>query len=83
METFFELAAVLDNKLKFPLTAVWLGLPVVITAVNQTYSSHSHGLKFDAQDESDPLPIEEITFKNLDPNSKDWLDFYNFFRETT
>ena len=79
MEAFFNLAEAMAEEMQFPLTAVWLNKSVTITAVDLTYSSHSHGLKMNALEEKTPLPIEELTFTNPDPTSADWLNFYTYF----
>ena len=81
MVAFFNLAEHMAKEIRFPLTADWLGKEVIITAVNLTYSSHSHGLKSDAEAITSPLPIEELIFIKPDPNSKEWLNFYRYFRE--
>ena len=80
-EAFFNLADLMAEKLTFPLTADWLGKEVLVTAVNLTYSSHSHGLKMNVADGDEPLPIEELTFTDPDKTSKTWLNFYNYWRE--
>ena len=81
MEAFFNLAALMAEKINFPLVGDWLGEEVTVTGVDQVYSSHSHGLKVTAVSHNDPLPIEEIQFHNLDKISARWLQFYTLWRD--
>jgi hypothetical protein len=80
-EAFFNLAYLLAEKLNFPLQADWLGKDVVVTAVNFTYSSHSHGLKVDVANSDEPLAIEELNFTDVDPISAKWIAFYHYWRK--
>lgn len=80
-EAFFNLAYVLAEKLSFPLQADWLGKDVEVTAVNLTYSSHSHGLKVNIANRNEPLPLEELSFIDADPVSAEWIAFYHYWRK--
>jgi hypothetical protein len=80
-EAFFNLAYLLAEKLSFPLQADWLGKDVVVTAVNLTYSSHSHGLKVDVTNSDEPLPLEELNFVDPDQLSARWIAFYHYWRK--
>jgi hypothetical protein len=82
-EAFFNLAYLLAKQLSFPLQANWLGKDVTVTAVNLTFSSHSHGLKVDVANSNEPLPFEELTFIDPDQISANWIAFYHFWREET
>jgi hypothetical protein len=82
-EAFFNLAYLLAEKLDFPLQANWLREDVVVTAVNLTYSSHSHGLRVDIVNRDELLPLEELSFIDADPTSAKWIAFYHYWRKET
>lgn len=82
-EAFFNLAYLMAEKLNFPLMADWLGESVLVTAVTNTYSSHSHSLKMDAAEIDEPLSIEELAFIDADQISANWIDFHHYWREET
>lgn len=83
LELFFIFVELMAMRINFPIKADWLGERVMLTAVNQTFSSHSHGLKFVAANHKEPLSRGELTFHDLDPTSAEWLGFYDYFQEVT
>jgi hypothetical protein len=80
-EAFFNMTYTLAEQLQMPLTAVWMGDPVTVLAINTERSNHSHGIHVDVTQTDKPIPLAELTFSNLNPHNADWLKAYRYWHD--